>query len=220
MLELRNIYFEFTKGSPVLEDVQLFIRPGDIVWLEGANGSGKSTLLRIIAQLIGAKGEIYFQDKRVQNREDLLPHLVYFPDEPYLFEYLTGEENARFLQSLFAIGEKRFEQLFYPLASCFGLNQFLSHYVQEYSLGMRHKLYWAAMFARKAQIYLLDEPFASFDFETQELAKELLIEKAREGAVVLFVSHLQEIGEKLASVRYRLANGKLKKGETHGHSVT
>lgn len=213
MLELKDIYFEYTKGNPVVNHLHLQIQPGEIVWLHGANGSGKSTLLRIIAHLVEAKGEIAFENKRVEQREDLLPHLAYFPDDPYLFEYLTGEENARYLQSLFAIPDKQFEQLFYPLASCFGLTPSLHHYVQEYSLGMRHKLYWAALFARNAKVYLLDEPFAPFDQETQKFAKKLLKEKAQAGALILFVSHLQEIGKELATVTYSLEEGQLKRGE-------
>lgn len=214
MLELKEMYVEYTKGKPILNRLSLQIHPEEIVWIQGANGSGKSTLLRSIAQLTEAHGEILFEHNRIERREDLLSHLAYFPDEPYLFDYLTGEENARYMQQLFAIPDDDFEQLFYPLASCFGLTPSLHHYVQEYSLGMRHKLYWASMFARDTtSIYILDEPFASFDRETQEFAKNLLTERAHSGAMILFVSHLHELGNQLATTCYSLENGQLKRRE-------
>ncbi|KZE06701.1 ABC transporter ATP-binding protein [Bacillus mycoides] len=207
MLEIKNLHFQYEKNNPLLKDISLLANRGDIIWLRGPNGCGKSTLLRIIAQLIETDCELYYDQKLVNSREELLAHLMYIPSEPYLFDYLTGEENVAFLKSLFNVNIEQFSSYFNELIDQFQMKDALKQFVQEYSLGMRHKLYWSAAFARNSSIILLDEPFSSLDSESQEVAIRLLKSKAEEGAIIIFVSHLSEISTRLASRSLVLEDG-------------
>ncbi|HDR7618167.1 TPA: ABC transporter ATP-binding protein [Bacillus mycoides] len=207
MLEVKNLHFQYEKEQPLLKDISFLANRGDIIWLKGPNGCGKSTLLRIIAQLIETDCELYYNQKLVNSREELLANLTYIPSEPYLFDYLTGEENAHFLQSLFNVNIEDFSSSFSELINQFQMKDSLKQFVQEYSLGMRHKLYWSAAFARNSSIILLDEPFSSLDSDSQEVAIRLLKSKSNEGAVIIFVSHLPEISKKLASRSLNLEDG-------------
>ena len=211
MFEIKNLNFSFEKEKPLLNNVSLKAKPGDIIWLKGPNGCGKTTLLRIIAQLIETDFKLYYNDKLLESREEILSDIIYIPSEPYLFDYLTGKENAEFLQSLFNIPKSSFSNSFEEMIKQFQLQDALNQFVQEYSLGMRHKLYWSAVFTRKASIILLDEPFSSLDVDSQKTAVNMLIKKANEGAIIIFVSHLTEIGNKLATSQFVIKERKLSK---------
>ncbi|KFN02621.1 ABC transporter ATP-binding protein [Bacillus clarus] len=207
MLEIKNLKFQYEENIPLLQNISFSAKPGDIIWLQGSNGCGKSTLLRIIAQLIEVDYELYYNQKKMGSKEEILTDLIYIPSEPYLFDYLTGEENAEFLQTLFDISESDFHKFFLEMTEEFKVKHVLQKFVQEYSLGMRHKLYWSAVFARNAPIILLDEPFSSLDKSSQEIAIRMLKQKAAEGAIIIFVSHLPEISDKLATRGLTLEDG-------------
>ncbi|NMD71250.1 ABC transporter ATP-binding protein [Bacillus sp. DNRA2] len=214
MLEIKDLQFNYEKDQDLLRNISFTANNGDIIWLKGSNGSGKSTLLRIIAQLIDTEIEIYLDGKLIINREELLSNLIYIPSEPYLFDYLTGEENAKFIQQLFNISHEDFNGFFFKMIEKFNMETALKQPVQEYSLGMRHKLYWSAFFARKSSsIILLDEPFSSLDSDAQKIAKNILIDHAKKGSIIIFVSHLPEICKQIATRCFLLEHGKIKETE-------
>ncbi|MBG9832092.1 MULTISPECIES: ABC transporter ATP-binding protein [Bacillus cereus group] len=210
MLYIQNLNFRYDKNLKLLENISFSANPSDIIWLKGDNGCGKTTLLRIIAQLINTESEISFKGKLIENRKELLANLTYIPAEPYLFNYLTGAENADFFQQLFHIDQKQFLISFLKMIYDFQMDHALGQFVQEYSLGMKHKLYWSAVLARKSSIILLDEPLSSFDSDAQKLAINILKQKASEGSIILFTSHLSEISAKLATRILVLHEGNLK----------
>lgn len=208
MFEARNLRFSYHTGNDILKNVSFIAEPGDIIWLQGSNGSGKSTLLRILAQIEESYGEIFYNNQLIESRKLLLSHLTYIPEEPYLFDYLTGVENVHFLQGLFSISENQNREIF-KMLSQFELEEALTKLVQEYSLGMRHKLFWSVMFSRQSDIFLLDEPFSAFDTDAQKIAEQVLKDKAKQGAIIIFVSHLEDISLKLATRNFRLEDGEL-----------
>ncbi|MED2762573.1 ABC transporter ATP-binding protein [Bacillus thuringiensis] len=210
MFYIQNLNFRYDKNLKLLENISFSANSGDIIWLQGDNGCGKTTLLRIIAQLIHAESEISFKGKLIENRQELLANLTYIPAEPYLFNYLTGLENADFLQQLFNIDQKQFTNSFLNMVSKFQIDHALDQFVQDYSLGMKHKLYWSAMLTRKSSIILLDEPLSAFDSDAQKAAIDSLKQQATEGSIILFTSHLSEISTKLATRALVLYKGYLK----------
>lgn len=212
MFEIKEINFGYEKDRLLLKNIHLSASPGEIIWLRGANGSGKTTLLRIITQLIETDSQVYFKGRLSQSREEILSQVTYIPSEPYLFDYLTGKENADFFQALFDIPQDHFES-FSTMIHQFGMDEALDQFVKDYSLGMRHKLYWSAVFARETSMYLLDEPFSPLDQDSQEVAMNMLINRAEQGSIILFVSHLNEISRKLATRSLVLENGELRESE-------
>ncbi|HDR7951290.1 TPA: ABC transporter ATP-binding protein [Bacillus toyonensis] len=199
MFYIQNLNFRYDKNLKLLENISFSANSGDIIWLQGDNGCGKTTLLRIIAQLMHAESEISFRGKLIENRQELLANLTYIPAEPYLFNYLTGLENADFFQQLFNIDQQRFSSAFLKMTNKLQIDHALDQFVQEYSLGMKHKLYWSAMLTRKSSIILLDEPLSAFDSDAQKVAIDILKQRATAGSIILFTSHLSEISTKLAT---------------------
>jgi len=208
MLKVNNIHFSYDNGARLLDGVSLDVDAGDVVWVQGDNGSGKSTLLRIMAQLTDYEGIIVYNGKNVRGDHSYLREVVYLPPDPYLFDYLSGYENARFLLNVFAVLKSDYAK-FEKYASEFGIADDLHRHVQEYSLGMRHKLFWSAMLARNATLWLLDEPFSSFDASTQRFVEGLLKEMTARGISVILVTHIDDIGTRLATRCIRLEGGHL-----------
>ena len=209
MFHVEDLSFRYDKNVKLLEHLSFSASGGDIVWIKGANGCGKTTLLRIIAQLVPAQSKLYLKDKLIENRAELLRHLTYIPSEPYLFDYLTGKENAHFLQKLFDVNDKQFSTSFGRMIEQFQMSDALDQFVEQYSLGMRHKLYWSAVFARESSILLLDEPFSALDDHAQQVAITILKHKAAAGTVILFTSHLAELSNTVATRSFILSKGAL-----------
>lgn len=216
MFEIKDIQFKYEKNDEnLLIDTSIQAHKGDIIWLKGENGVGKSTLLKIIAQLIPSNQKFFLDGKLITEREEILSQLIYIPSEPYLFEYLTGRENSEFIQKIFNVEQKKFEEKFDEYSRNFKIDENLGQFVQEYSLGMRHKLYWSSVFSRSTKkIILLDEPFSSMDAYSQQYAKKLLTDLSSEGSIIIFVSHLQEISEELANKLFVLEDGSIKEMKT------
>lgn len=216
MFEIKDIQFKYEKNDEnLLIDTSIQAHKGDIIWLKGENGVGKSTLLKIIAQLIPSNQKFFLDGKLITEREEILSQLIYIPSEPYLFEYLTGRENSEFIQKIFNVEQKKFEEKFDEYSRNFKIDENLGQFVQEYSLGMRHKLYWSSVFSRSIKkIILLDEPFSSMDAYSQQYAKKLLTDLSNEGSIIIFVSHLQEISEELANKLFVLEDGSIKEMKT------
>ncbi|MGG4551300.1 ABC transporter ATP-binding protein [Paenibacillus humicus] len=209
MLAVRNLNFGYEKDKPFFKGISFEAHEGDIIWLRGPNGCGKTTLLRIIAQLIEADCEIYYEGRNLTDGRQILSQLSYIPVEPYLFDYLTGQENANFIRALFDIPEEQFNQEFGRMIDGFQMNHALKQFVQEYSLGMRHKLYWSSVLARQTSIILLDEPFSSFDPEAQAMASQMLTDRAKAGALIIFISHLKDLSREIATRTLEIQNGLL-----------
>ncbi|ATY84477.1 ABC transporter ATP-binding protein [Kyrpidia spormannii] len=212
MLQLRGVSFEYEPNQPVLQNVSLDVQEGDILWIQGANGSGKTTLFRLIAQLLMPKeGEVLYHSQPIigPKRKEWLADLVYLQANPYLFDYLTGKENVRFFRHLFAMPEDQFCPYFAQTAERFRLNDALDILVQDYSLGMRYKLFWACMFGREARVFLLDEPFAPLDEASLNVAIEMVRTRAENGAAVLFTSHVRDVSTQIATRTMLLENGRL-----------
>ncbi|PDO11209.1 MAG: hypothetical protein BLM47_03165 [Candidatus Reconcilbacillus cellulovorans] len=217
MLEVRHLCFAYESGRMILNGASFVAHPGDLIWLQGTNGSGKTTLLRILARLLEAEGELalHVGGRAIRERSKWLEYVAFSPAEPYLFEYLTGAENVEFLRSLFAIPAESFAKRFRVWTKRFGLEEALNRPVQEYSLGMRHQLYWAVLAARDAAVYLLDEPFSALDDRSREHCKAWMQEASQNGKIVVLVTHVAEFGM-TATRTLRLVEGKIEELRANG----
>ncbi|PJZ00762.1 ABC transporter ATP-binding protein [Bacillus vallismortis] len=211
MLKVSNLNFKYDEEF-VLKDVSFDLYPNEITWLQGINGSGKSTLLQILANLLSANGNIEYHHKGDVIRGDRLKeHTIYIPESPYLFDYLTGAENAIFLKNLFQISDGVFEERFYENCKKFSLSDALKKPVKDYSLGMKYKLYLSVMFLRDANILLLDEPFSAIDKSSLSIAVKMIEEVVRNGALLIFSSHIEEMSHSICDNIFRLNGGEVEK---------
>lgn len=202
---LRKEYGETT----VLDDVELTVEAGERFVCTGANGSGKSTFLRILATLTDpTDGTVQLFDTPVSERAALRHRLAYAPEEPPLYEALTGWEQLTHVDALRggqAAGESRLE----AAVERFGLTEAIHDRQETYSTGMRQKVSLIQTLTHDPELVLLDEPTGGLDTETVETLIERLDELVADGTTIVAATHDGAFRERIADRHVRVVDGRL-----------
>jgi ABC-2 type transport system ATP-binding protein len=210
MLELRNLCKRYS-GIPAVQDVSFCARPGEVTGYLGPNGSGKSTTIKMITGLIRpSSGEVRFDGRRVDG--DLRWYrrrLGYVPEEPYLYDHLSGFEYLVMVAKLRSLLSKDFAARIDGLLRLFSLYEDRDLQIASYSKGMRQKVLLSAALMHNPDLILLDEPFSGLDVGSALILRSLIKELARRGKVVLFSSHELETVERICSHVVILHHGKV-----------
>jgi ABC-2 type transport system ATP-binding protein len=210
MLELRNVTKRFT-GVVAVNGVSFQARRGEVTGYLGPNGSGKSTTMKLITALIDrTAGEILFDGEPIHN--DLSAYkqrMGYVPEEPHLYQHLTGLEYLIMIGQLRGLPAKATADRIHGLLRLFSLGPDRHVPISSYSKGMRQKVLLSAALLHNPDLILLDEPFSGLDVATALVMRSLIQELAARGKVVLFSSHELEIVEKVCSHVVILHRGKV-----------
>lgn len=177
---------------PILQGVDLEVRPGEVYALTGPNGSGKTTLIRIVTGLaFPSSGRAYLLGEDVHRNPRARRHLGAVVEAPAAFyPFLSGRENLRMQARLAGVGEGRVREVLAQV----GLLAVADQKVAGYSLGQRQRLGLAAAILPRPKVLVLDEPTSGLDPEGVEEVHRLLKEVAQEGAAVLLSTHhLEEV---------------------------
>ncbi|GAA6751902.1 ABC transporter ATP-binding protein [Thermus antranikianii] len=181
--------------KPILEKINLSVRPGEVYALAGPNGSGKTTLIRLVTGLaFPSEGRALLLGEDVHQNPQARRHLGAVVEAPAAFyPYLTGRENLRMRAYLAGVTEEnRIDEVLARLE----LLAVADREVGSYSLGQRQRLGLAAAILHRPRVLVLDEPTSGLDPEGVELVHSLLQEMAREGvAVLLSTHHLEEVSQ-------------------------
>ena len=179
-------------GKPAVQDLCLHIRPGELCAFIGHNGAGKTTTLKCCCgiQQFDA-GEIYVDGISVrENPLECKRRLAYLPDDPQLYEYMTGIQYLDFIADIFGVSAAQRTQRIRQYGDAFGLTQDLAQSIGAYSHGMKQKLAIIAALLHEPKLILMDEPFAALDYLTRtNLQDELLELFIRQKKTILFVTH-------------------------------
>ena len=188
----------------ILQDVNWQINHPGIISIEGENGSGKTTLMKLLSSLLELKeGSIMLDEKKVGS-DAYKKSMGYIMDSPILFDDLTGTEHMEVFCELWEMApaeRELYQANVYEYAEKLNLSKYLCNKVRTYSLGTKYKLFYILTVSRKPTLLLLDEPFNALDFRSQEIAKEILSECAK-NAIVILSSHQKELIEKLSQKRF------------------
>lgn len=184
---------------PVLEDIDLEVKEGEILGLVGPNGAGKTTLLNIIAGIWPQdSGDIVIDGITLsEGREEVKQKIGYILDAPFLYPKLTGREFLSFVGSLYKIDRAVLNKKIGELEKALELSFWLNKLMEGYPRGVRQKITFAAMLLHSPRNIILDEPLTNLDPKSSKLVKELLHKLASEGASILLSTHILEIAEKL-----------------------
>jgi ABC-2 type transport system ATP-binding protein len=210
VLELRRVSKYFS-GIPAVDDVSFSARPGEVTGYLGPNGSGKSTTMKMITGLIEmTAGEILFEGKPIQ--DDLMGYkrrMGYVPEEPYLYNHLSGSEYLTMVAELRNLPERESAEQIEGLLHLLSLHDDRHASISGYSKGMRQKVLIAAALLHNPDLILLDEPFSGLDVGSALVLRSLIQELARRGKVVLFSSHELDTVERVSSRVVILHRGKM-----------
>ena len=211
MLEIKNYSFEYFEGKKVVKNINLYVKEGDIYAFVGRNGAGKTTTLKSIVGINHiTEGDILLDQVSIKEKEiEFKKNLAYVPDNPILYEHLTGIQYLNFIADMYDMTEKKRQEQIEKYAKLFSLYDNLGDIVSSYSHGMKQKLVLIAAFMHDPKLYILDEPFVGLDPKALFTLKEVLKEKAKEGKIIFFSTHVLDVAQNLCNKIAIIDDGKL-----------
>ena len=211
MLSVKNLSKTYRNSNKkAIENINLEIEDGDIFGFIGPNGAGKSTTIKCIVGIHGfEEGEISFNGLKLE--DDPLKFksmLAYVPDNPDVYEFMTGIAYLDFIADTFKIGDEK-NELIHKYASMFNIENDLANPIKTYSHGMKQKVQIIAAIIHKPKLMVLDEPFVGLDPKAAFDLKEIMKELCKEGTMILFSSHVLEVVEKFCNKIAIIKKGKI-----------
>lgn len=210
MLDIKNLTKTYGDKKAV-DSLSLHIAPGEIYGFIGHNGAGKTTTLKSVAGIIQFdEGEIKIGGVSVkENPIECKKMLAYIPDNPDIYEFMTGIKYLNFVADIFGVGAKEREERIRKYADLFELTKDLAEPVSSYSHGMRQKLAVVSAWLHEPKLILMDEPFVGLDPKAAHTLKEMMREFCSKGNAIFFSTHVLEVAEKLCDKVAIIKNGKL-----------
>lgn len=210
MLEIKNLTKKYGEKVAV-DDLSLTVQTGQICAFIGHNGAGKTTTLKAIAGILNfEQGEIKIDGIDVKkNPMEAKRILAYLPDNPDLYEYLTGIEYLNFIANIFKMSENDRKQKIEQYAKRIGIFDALQSQISSYSHGMKQKLALVSALIHSPRLLLLDEPFVGLDPISSHEMKLIMQEMAQNGATIFYSTHVLDVAEKICDQVAIIKQGKL-----------
>ena len=210
MLRIKNLTKTFGSKKAV-DNLSLHIERGQIYGFIGHNGAGKTTTLKSIAGIMEFdQGDIYIDGKSI--KEDPLACkaiMAYIPDNPDLYEYLTGIKYLNFISDVYGISQEDRKMKIKKYGDMFELSDSLKEPISAYSHGMKQKLAIISALIHDPKLIIMDEPFVGLDPKASHLLKGLMKEICDQGGAIFFSTHVLEVAEKLCNKIAIIKAGKL-----------
>ncbi len=211
MLEIKNVSKTYGSKVKACDDISLTIETGDIYGFIGHNGAGKTTLLKSIAGIINFDtGEISVNGHDVvKDSLEAKKQIAYIPDNPDIYETLSGIEYLDFLSDVFNVEISKRKTLIDKYAEMFEIHDVLNNPISSYSHGMKQKIVIMGALIHEPKVMLLDEPFVGLDPKASFLLKEVFKELCKNGSLIFFSTHVLEVAEKLCNKVAIIKQGKI-----------
>ena len=210
MLKIENLTKTYGHKKAV-DDLSLHIESGSIYGFIGHNGAGKTTTLKAIVGIMNFdSGDIYIDGKSI--KKDALACkkiMAYIPDNPDLYEYLTGIKYLNFICDVYGVDQEKRTERIKKYSDMFELSDSLGEVISAYSHGMKQKLAIIAPLVHEPKLIIMDEPFVGLDPKATHLLKQLMRQMCDQGAAIFFSTHVLEVAEKLCDKIAIIKAGKL-----------
>lgn len=204
---LTKVYGE----KKAVDDLSLHIQPGEIYGFIGHNGAGKTTTLKSVVGILQFDaGEIRIDGHSIKE-EPLIckKELAYIPDNPDLYDFMTGIKYLNFIADVFGVDAKSRQERIRKYADLFEITADLGQPIAAYSHGMKQKLAIISAWLHNPKLIIMDEPFVGLDPKAAHLLKGMMREVCDNGGAIFFSTHVLEVAEKLCDKVAIIKGGKL-----------
>jgi ABC-2 type transport system ATP-binding protein len=199
MIELHEVSKRY--GTTLAVDrLSLALAEGELFAFLGPNGAGKTTTIKMITGLLfPTSGTVRVGGYDMQRDGDKARQLIsYVPDQPYLYEKLTGREFLQFIADMYGMPPDDARRRAEEVIAMFELQEFVDDLTERYSHGMRQRTVFAAALLHRPKVLIVDEPTVGLDPRSVRLLKDLLRSEARGGTTVFLSTHSLDIAQELA----------------------
>ena len=206
-----NDYTKCFGNKTAVSHLSLHILPGEIYGFIGHNGAGKTTTLKAIAGILPFdSGDIEVDGVSVrQNPLECKRKIAYIPDNPDIYEYMTGIKYLNFIADIFGVSSEVRQQRIRKYADLFELTADLGQSISSYSHGMKQKLVIISAWLHDPKLIIMDEPFVGLDPKASHLLKQMMREFCDNGGAIFFSTHVLEVAEKLCDKIAIIKKGEL-----------
>ncbi len=210
MIRIENVFKKFG-DKEVIHDLSLQVPKGELFAYLGPNGAGKTTTIKMLTGLLKpTAGRILIKGHDIENEPlEAKRGISYVPDLPYLYEKLTSQEFLRFIGNLYGVDGPLLEEKIDHFLTLFDLQEFGDFLIEDLSHGMRQRLVFGAALLHDPEIMIIDEPMVGLDPKSARLVKDILRERADNGATVFMSTHSLSVAEELADRIGILNHGRL-----------
>ena len=210
MLDIQHLTKCYGEKKAV-DDLTLHIAPGEIYGFIGHNGAGKTTTLRSVVGILQFDaGEITIGGKSIKTDPlSCKRQLAYIPDNPDLYEFMTGIKYLNFIADVFGVSAADRQERIRKYADAFELTGDLAQPIAAYSHGMKQKLAIIAAWIHQPRLIIMDEPFVGLDPKAAHLLKGMMRDICDQGGAIFFSTHVLEVAEKLCDKVAIIKGGRL-----------
>ena len=226
ILEIKGYTKIFGENKKAADHVTLTVESGDIFGFIGHNGAGKSTTIRAAVGVLDfTEGDIYIDGHSVKDEPLLCKSVTaYIPDNPDLYDNLTGIQYLNFIADVFSISKSVRQQRIQTYADQFEITDSLGDLISSYSHGMKQKLAIISALIHDPKLLVLDEPFVGLDPKAAFTLKQIMHELCANGTAIFFSTHVLDVAEKLCNKAAIIKQGKIiaagtMEELTHGDSL-
>lgn len=211
ILEINNFSKVYGGDKKAADSITLCVESGDIYGFIGHNGAGKSTTIKAIVGVLDfADGEITIDGHSVKTEPmECKKVTAYIPDNPDLYENLTGIQYLNFISDVFDISSAERQERIRKYADMFEITDSLGELISSYSHGMKQKVAIISALIHEPKLMVLDEPFVGLDPKATFTLKEIMKDMCGRGAAVFFSTHVLDVAEKLCNKVAIIKQGKI-----------
>lgn len=211
MLIINHLTKHYKGSSKGVTDLSLHVMPGDICAFIGHNGAGKTTTLKCIAGIHGYEaGEIRIGGISLHDDPLVCKQMTaYIPDNPDLYEYLTGIQYLNFIADIFKVPAEERKERIQRYGDEFEITESFGDLISSYSHGMKQKLAIISALLHEPRLLVLDEPFVGLDPKASVILKERMRKLCAGGGAIFFSTHVLEVAEKLCNKVAMIKEGRL-----------
>ena len=210
MLKIINVSKSY-KNKKAIENISIEVNKGEVFGFIGHNGAGKTTTIKSIVGIHNfEEGDILINSKSIKkNPIECKKDIAYIPDNPDIYEALTGVQYLNFIADIFKVSKNEREEKIKYYSEKFEINKALGDLISSYSHGMKQKLAIISALIHSPKVLILDEPFVGLDPKASFILKEIMREFCNNGGCIFFSTHVLEVAEKICDKIGIIKGGKL-----------